>query len=68
MVCPKCANERSYVTDTDKSGPIVERIRLCKKCRYVWRTKEIPIFDLMDTEEIKAYERYIAQSLVKIKG
>ncbi len=67
MICPKCANEKTYVTDTDKSGPIVERIRRCKACHYVWRTKEIPVFNLMDTEEIKAYETYIAQSLTEIK-
>ena len=68
MICPRCANEKTYVTDTDKSGPIVERIRRCKACHYVWRTKEIPVFSLMDTKEIQEYEKYIAESLTEIKN
>ncbi len=65
MLCPKCASDKTRVVDTKKSGPVVERVRMCERCKFCFVTIERPELKLFDREEIEEYERYIVAEIAQ---
>ena len=46
--CPKCG-ERGHVYNTNRNkDDIVTRWRLCRNCRWTWKTAEIDFEDLKE--------------------
>ena len=45
MLCAACGNDGSRVIKTEQKDAGVERVRQCRTCRHVWRTRETEIRD-----------------------
>lgn len=45
MLCPACGHDRSSVIKTreDERTGAVKRVRECRGCGHVWRTREEPV-------------------------
>lgn len=52
MSCPRCGNDRTKVLKTVKTT-IIERLRRCPDCGYIWMTVEVPKND----KYLKSYTR-----------
>ncbi|CUU82170.1 hypothetical protein [Campylobacter hyointestinalis] len=56
MLCPKCANDKTFVIKTLKGLKNI-RMRRCSECGYSWMTEEKPLKD----QELIEYAEYIEQ-------
>lgn len=59
MLCPRCAHDKTTVVGTVK-GAINTRQRRCPECGYVWKTRELPVWDTCPS----GYKEYL-ESLFK---
>jgi len=65
MICPKCGSDDLRVLKTDKGAAIDIRVRSCRRCHFVFRTQEKPVLVEFSKEEVKEYERFVAQEATK---
>lgn len=45
MLCAACGYDRSWITKCEQVEGGIRRVRQCRTCRHVWRTRETEIRD-----------------------
>ena len=65
MLCPKCGYDDLKVLNTKRGAAVDSRVRLCKRCHFIFRTQERPMLVEFTKEEVEEYERFIAQESAK---
>lgn len=66
MNCLKCASITLRTISTIQDGAVTKRVKMCRKCSFIFHTIETPCFkDYPTKEEVNEYEAYIDEELNK---